>query len=207
MSRLCFLPSFIACLTLAAVVSAADEPTLEQRLEKLAESLESAREDANVPGMSIAIVKDDEVVWARGFGLADLAAERPADEGTIYAIGSTTKAFTAALVGMLVDEGKATWDDPVTRYLPYFDLQVRTYWIDAEHGDVLRAKHTALEGSIRIPVTTDYSSFEETDGIRRAMVVEIRNPESGKTVLTFDKVESGLELEDEVFTIEDPDEE
>jgi CubicO group peptidase (beta-lactamase class C family) len=82
--------------------------------------------------MSIAIVKDDEVVWARGFGLADIATERPADEGTVYAIGSTTKAFTATLVGMLVDEGKASWDDPVTEYLPYFDLQVRS---DDEHAE------------------------------------------------------------------------
>ncbi len=126
MSTSRFLLSLVASLALATFVSASDAPTLQQRLEKLAESLETAREHAHIPGMSIAIVKDDEVVWARGFGLADVAAERPADEGTIYAIGSTTKAFTATLIGMLVDEGKASWDDPVTKYLPYFDLQVRS---------------------------------------------------------------------------------
>ncbi len=83
-----FLFSLITTsLTLAGFATANDEPTFEQRLEKLAESLESAREDAHIPGMSIAIVKDDEVVWARGFGLADVAAELPADESTIYAIG------------------------------------------------------------------------------------------------------------------------
>ena len=121
-----FLISLIASLTLASFVSASEKPTLEQRLEKLAESLEAARKHAHIPGMSIAIVKDDQVVWTRGFGLADVAAERPADETTIYAIGSTTKAFTATLIGMLADEGKASWDDPVTKYLPYFDLQVRS---------------------------------------------------------------------------------
>lgn len=126
MSKPRFLLFLTASLVLTTFASASDQPTLEQRLEKLAQSLETARQAARVPGMSIAIVKDDKVVWTRGFGLADIASERPADENTIYAVGSTTKAFTATLVGMQVDEGKASWDDPVTNYLPYFDLQVRS---------------------------------------------------------------------------------
>lgn len=126
-----FLLPFTAALALPTSAAVPDEPTLVQRLERLAATLEDAREEAHVPGMSIAVVKDDEVVWARGFGLADLEAERAADENTIYAVGSTTKAFTAALVGMLVDEGRASWDDPVTEYLPYFDLQVRSDEPDA----------------------------------------------------------------------------
>jgi CubicO group peptidase (beta-lactamase class C family) len=132
-----------AGLTLSATVSASDGPTLQARLDELAESLEAAREKAHLPGMSIAIVKDDEVVWARGFGFADLAAERPADEETIYRIGSTTKAFTSALVAMLVDEGKASWDDPVTRFLPYFDLDVRSEDEKAECSlrDLLSHRH------------------------------------------------------------------
>ena len=85
------------------------------------------------------------------------------------------------------------------------DLPSRTYWIDAEHGDVLRVKLIAIEASIRIPVTITYSEFEEFDGIRSAMRVEIRNPASGKMVLTVEKVESGIELGDSVFRLEDPD--
>ncbi|MCZ6836864.1 MAG: serine hydrolase [Planctomycetota bacterium] len=126
MSTSRILLSLAACLTLTTIVSAGDEPTLEQRLEKLEVALEAARKDANIPGMSIAIVKDDEIIWTRGFGLADVATQRRADENTIYGVGSTTKAFTATLLGMLVDEGKASWDDPVTKYLPYFDLQIRS---------------------------------------------------------------------------------
>jgi CubicO group peptidase (beta-lactamase class C family) len=138
-----FRLSLAAFLALSPFVAASDEPTLEQRLEKLAESLEAARQDTHVPGMSIAIVKDDELVWVRGFGFADVAAERAADENTIYAIGSTTKAFTATLVGMLVDEGQASWDDPVTRFLPYFDLQVRSDDESAEctMRDLLSHRH------------------------------------------------------------------
>ena len=150
MSTSRFLLSLAASLALATFASASDAPTLEQRLQKLAESLEAARENAHIPGMSIAIVKDDKVVWARGFGLADVAAEKPADEDTIYAIGSTTKAFTATLVGMLVDEGTASWDDPVTKYLPYFDLQVRSDYQDAECTlrDLLCHRH----GFARMPI-------------------------------------------------------
>ncbi len=62
MSTSRFLLSLTASLALATFVSASDEPTLEQRLDKLAESLETAREHAHIPGMSIAIVKDDQVV-------------------------------------------------------------------------------------------------------------------------------------------------
>jgi CubicO group peptidase (beta-lactamase class C family) len=105
---------------------AGDEPTLEQRLEKLTEDLERARVDAHVPGLSIAVVKDGEVILARGLGLADVEGERAAEAATIYAIGSTTKAFTATLIGTLVDEGTLGWDDPVTRFLPWFDLQVKS---------------------------------------------------------------------------------
>jgi len=143
MSTSRFLLSITTSLALATFVSASDEPTLEQRLEKLSVSLEAARKDAHVPGMSIAIVKDDKVVWTRGFGLADVAAKRPADESTIYAVGSTTKAFTATLVGMLVDEGKVKWDDPVTKHLPYFDLQVRSDDKNAECAlrDLLSHRH------------------------------------------------------------------
>lgn len=132
-----------SCLILYWSASASAEPTLEQRLEKLEQTLDAARQDAHVPGMSIAIVKDDEIIWMRGFGFSDVGAQKPADENTIYAVGSTTKAFTATLVGMLVDEGKANWDDPVTKHLPYFDLQVRSNDENAEctMRDLLSHRH------------------------------------------------------------------
>lgn len=131
MSPTRFLLALITGVSLSPFAFAANEPTLEQRLEKLTQSLEAARVDAHVPGMSIAIVKDDQLVYARGFGHADVEGQKPADEETIYAIGSSTKAFTATLIGMLVDDGKLNWDDPVTNYLPYFDLAVRSEDEDA----------------------------------------------------------------------------
>jgi CubicO group peptidase (beta-lactamase class C family) len=83
--------------------------------------------------MAIAVVMDDEIVLAHGFGMADLEENTPVTPETIFAIGSATKAFTSTLVGMMVDEGKMNWDDPVTRYLPYFTLNVES---DDEKAEV-----------------------------------------------------------------------
>jgi hypothetical protein len=63
------------------------------------------------------------VVFAKGYGVRELGKPGAVDCATLFAIGSTTKAMTAAAMGMLVDEGKVRWDDPVTNYLPGFQLR------------------------------------------------------------------------------------
>jgi len=78
--------------------------------------------DWQIPALAVAVVKDGEVVFAKGYGVLDLSKPDSADENTLFAIGSTTKAMTAAALGMLVDEGKLGWDDPVTKHLPWFQL-------------------------------------------------------------------------------------
>jgi CubicO group peptidase (beta-lactamase class C family) len=75
-----------------------------------------------VPGISVAIVKDGKVVLAKGYGVRKLGEPTPVDENTLFAIGSNTKAFTTACLAMLVDEGKISWDDPVYQRLPEFQM-------------------------------------------------------------------------------------
>lgn len=75
-----------------------------------------------VPGLAIAIVKDGKVVLAKGYGVRKLGEPKLVDENTLFGIASNTKAFTAALLAMLVDEGKISWDDPVIKHLPGFQL-------------------------------------------------------------------------------------
>jgi CubicO group peptidase (beta-lactamase class C family) len=75
-----------------------------------------------VPGLAIAIVKDDAVVLMKGYGTRTLGTADAVDEHTLFAVGSTSKAFTAALVAMFVDEGKMRWDDAATLYLPKLEL-------------------------------------------------------------------------------------
>jgi len=101
-------------------------PELQQRLDLLVEQLEQQRQTHHIPGMAIAVVKDDEVILTHGYGIASVEKETPVTPETIFAIGSSTKAFTSTLVGMLVDEGKMDWDDPVTEYLPYFQMDVES---------------------------------------------------------------------------------
>jgi CubicO group peptidase (beta-lactamase class C family) len=75
-----------------------------------------------VPGISLAVVKDGAVVVARGYGVKKLGETAPVDERTLFGIASNTKAFTATALGILVDEGKIRWDAPVIDYVPWFQL-------------------------------------------------------------------------------------
>ena len=109
--------------TLAAVLLAVS-PADAQRgpLRGMDAYVEQAMRDWHVPGMALAVVKDDSVVYMRGFGTRTLGRDEPVDEHTSFAIASTTKAFTATAVAMLVDEGKVRWDDPVSRHIPGFAI-------------------------------------------------------------------------------------
>ncbi len=75
-----------------------------------------------VPGMAIAIVKDGQVLAARGYGVRRLGEHTPVDGKTLFEVASNSKAFTAAALAMLVDEGKLNWEDPVTEHLPGFRM-------------------------------------------------------------------------------------
>jgi len=78
--------------------------------------------DWGCPGLAIAIVKNDSVVFAKGYGVRQMGNSAQVDEKTIFGIASCSKAFTAASVAMLVDEKKISWDDPAAKYLDGFQL-------------------------------------------------------------------------------------
>ncbi|MGB7070467.1 MAG: serine hydrolase [Pyrinomonadaceae bacterium] len=131
-------------LILAQFVHAQDAP-----LSGFDDFVNKAIHDWEVPGIAIAIVKDDKIVLAKGYGVKRLGEASAVDERTVFAIGSSSKAFTAAAIAMLVDEGKLKWDDPATKYLPGFqtydpyvtrELNVRdllTHRSGLERGDYL----------------------------------------------------------------------
>lgn len=91
-------------------------------LERLDEYVPAAMDDWQVPGLALAVIHGDEIVYARGFGVRDVTREEPVDEHTLFAVGSTSKAFTATALGMLVDEGKLGWDDLVVDHIPEFRM-------------------------------------------------------------------------------------
>jgi len=123
----CACPATTPTPTPSPTPTPTPEPgSLEQRLDLLAAELEQQCEALHIPGMAIAVVKNDEVVLAQGFGVSDINTETPVTPETIFPIGSSTKAFTSTLVGMLVDEGKMDWDNSITDYLPYFTLEIES---------------------------------------------------------------------------------
>lgn len=76
----------------------------------------------HIPGASIAVVKNGEVVYLKGYGVRDISTKEPVTPDTLFALASMTKAFTSTAVGTLVDEKKMSWDDPVRKHLDYFHL-------------------------------------------------------------------------------------
>lgn len=87
-------------------------------MDALESYIEEQRQAFGVPGMSMAVVQDGKVALSRGFGLRDVAQQKPVTEDTVFPIASVTKAFTATTLAMLVDEGLLSWDEPVRRRLP-----------------------------------------------------------------------------------------
>lgn len=108
-------------LLFSVLVISQSAPGQEAPLAGFDDYVNKAIRDWEVPGIAIAIVKDDKIVLAKGYGVRKLGDPVPVDERTLFAIGSSSKAFTAASIAMLVDEGKLKWDDPATKYLPGFE--------------------------------------------------------------------------------------
>jgi CubicO group peptidase (beta-lactamase class C family) len=111
------------CFTSAAVVMAA--PVHAQQHPALAgldAYIEGAIRDWQVPGLAVAVVRNDSVIFARGYGVREQGAAGAVDAHTLFPIASTTKAMTVAALGLLVDEGRLRWDDPVVTHLPGFML-------------------------------------------------------------------------------------
>jgi D-alanyl-D-alanine carboxypeptidase len=98
-------------------------------LELLSAWTESQMAYRGQPGISMGIIYDQELIWTKGFGYADLASRKPADAKTVYRIASITKLFTATAIMQLRDEGKLQLDDPVAQHLPWF--QVKNSFTDA----------------------------------------------------------------------------
>jgi CubicO group peptidase (beta-lactamase class C family) len=78
--------------------------------------------DWGIPGLSVSVVKNDTVIFAKGYGVRTLGSPGAVDDQTLFGIMSTTKAFTAMALAMLVDEQKLAWNDPVAKWLPQLEF-------------------------------------------------------------------------------------
>ena len=156
-------------------------------------------ETFSVPGVSVAVVKDGQVVLAEGYGTRQLGQDAPVDADTRFGIASNSKAFTATALGMLVDEGAVAWDAPVTRYLPAFslidpvitreltvrDLLVHRSGLSLGAGDLLwwpASTETRAETVARLrhlPLSTSFRSAYAYDNVLYMVAGEVVAAASG----------------------------
>jgi len=135
-------------------------------LAEMDRHFEQARKDWGIPGMAVAIVKNGEVVFARGYGVLEEDSTTPVDEHTLFAVASNTKAFISGALATLVDDGKLDWNDPVRKYLPYFKLYNEYVSNETRIRDVL--SHRVGLGTFSGDVIWYKSDFQPEDVIRRA---------------------------------------
>ncbi len=132
------LPQTVSAQTAAQTQASAD---LQNRLAKIEEKVEARRKELGIPGMSLAIVKDGEVILSKGFGYKSFEKQIPVTADTQFAIGSASKAFTALSVLMSADEGKISLDENPRKYLPYFKIN------DAEINEKITVRNLLTHSS------------------------------------------------------------
>ena len=118
----------------------------------LEELLKHEVDDKKLPALSIALVDDQTVVWAAGFGFQDRDRKVPATAETVYRVGSVSKLFTDVAVMQLVEKGELDLDAPVAKYLPDF----KPVYKEGEKPITLRMLMSHRSGLIREPPVGNY---------------------------------------------------
>jgi len=162
-----FYKSAVTAAVLALSLSSGNAAgQLPSELKDFPNYVEDAFTDWGATGLAIAVVKDGELLYAQGFGVRRIGESEAVDEHTRFSIGSTTKAMTAAAVGILVDEGKLGWDDLVVEHLPWFRVGDPQLTMEITVRDLLT--HRAGMGN------TDYMWYERattTEAVVRSMAM------------------------------------
>jgi CubicO group peptidase (beta-lactamase class C family) len=177
---------------------------LDQKLKEIDDYANVVMDTWKGPGMAIGIVKDDKLVFAKGYGVRELGKPEKVDENTLFAIASNSKAFTAASLAILVDEKKLNWDDKVSKYLPDFrmydpwvtseltirDLVSHRVGLDTFSGDLLWYDTTYSSDEIlhRLRYLKPVSSFRTRFGYQNLMFIaagKVIEKVSGKTWAEF----------------------
>ncbi|GAB4286683.1 MAG: serine hydrolase [Marinilabiliales bacterium] len=109
-------------LTLLIIPTVLLSQQYKKELNDIDDYIKKSMKEWEIPGLAIGIVKDDSLIFAKGYGVRDINKGGKVDENTVFGIASNTKAFTVAALAMLVEDKQINWDDPVIKYLPYFEM-------------------------------------------------------------------------------------
>ncbi|MGD9588595.1 MAG: serine hydrolase [Pyrinomonadaceae bacterium] len=196
---------YLVLLSLFVVLSlSAAGQTLDEKIREIDSYAATVAETWKGPGMAIAIVKDDRVVFAKGYGSRELGKAESINPDTVFAIASNSKAFTTAALAILVDEKKLSWDDKVSKYLPDFklydpwvtseltvrDLVTHRVGLDTFSGDLLwyETNFTPDEILTRVRYLKPVSSFRTRYGYQNLMFIaagKVIEKASGKSWCGF----------------------
>ena len=149
-------------------------PLAAQRVDTAAIDRLAARtmEAWRLPGMAVAVVKDDRVIYAKGFGVREIETDAAVTADTLFQIASTSKAFTTTAMAMLVDQKKMSWDDAVREHIPYFRLSDPC----ADSLVTLRDIVSHRTGLKRHDELWDYTTWSREEVVRRAGSVDLNRP-------------------------------
>ena len=117
----------------------------------------------DVPGIAVAVVKDGKVIHAKGYGVRSLRTMQKVDENTLFGVASNSKAFTAAALGMLVDEKKISWDDKVVDHVPGFKLYNPYVTMEFTIRDLLTHRSGMGLGAGDLMMFPDSSNFTRAE--------------------------------------------
>ena len=132
----------------------ADDPGVAEALHLLDTWMDAAQAYGGIPGASLAVVHDQELVWARGFGFAHVEREEPATPSTMYSVCSISKLFTAVGVLQLRDRGRVDLDDPVAKHLEWFRIRDEFAEADAVTVEGLLTHTSGLPREAKAPYWT-----------------------------------------------------
>ena len=119
----CFIASTVVAQSPPSTSSVSDDPDVQGAQRLFSAWLEGQIAYRGLPGIVVGVVADQQLVWAQGFGYADVAAKRPMTPATKFRMASHSKLFTATAIMQLREQGKVRLDDPVSKYLPWFQLK------------------------------------------------------------------------------------
>ena len=125
MKQLVSLVAVVACLWSASAAGQdlADHPEVASQIKLMDAWIQAQMKDIDLPGLVIGVVHDQEVVWSKAYGHADIERDTPMQSDSIFRIASHSKLFTSIAILQLRDAGKLRLDDPITDHLPWFDMQ------------------------------------------------------------------------------------
>lgn len=146
--------------------------------------IEQVRADWNNIGAAVAVVQGSMVVYARGFGVRESGKTAPIDADTLFEVASTTKAFTAAALGVLVEEGKAGWDDAIVSRMPAFQLS--DPWITRQ---VTLRDALSHRAGVRSTYYSDFGVMDSDEAIRQLRYVA---PKAFRDGYRYDNVMYGV---------------